>query len=224
MLNVTRALAMVSDGMTLGLGSGQAAEAFVFALSDRIRAGLKIRGVATSSGTAAIAERLGVPLVELADALPIDMTFDGADEVDPALNLLKGFGHALIREKVVAAASKKLVILIGPRKVEEKLVPALGSRGELPIEVVPFALPLVLRRVNKLGLPGTLVRDDAGEPRRSDNGNLLVHLAVQAITDPAALDGQLRGIPGIVGTGLFCGLADVVLIDHGGRLEERHRG
>jgi ribose 5-phosphate isomerase A len=224
MLNVTRALAMVADGMTLGLGSGQAAEAFVFALSDRIRNGLNVRGVATSSGTADLAERLGVPLVELADALPIDMTFDGADEVDPALNLLKGFGHALIREKVVAAASKKLVILIGPRKVEEKLVPVLGSRGELPIEVVPFALPLVLRRVNKLGLPGTVVRDDAGDPRRSDNGNLLVHLAVQAITDPAELDGQLRGIPGIVGTGLFCGLADVVLIDHGGRLEERHRG
>lgn len=221
MLNVAHALTMVADGMTLGLGSGQAAEAFVAALGERVRAGLNVRGVATSSATAALAARVGVPLVELADALPIDMTFDGADEVDPALNLLKGFGHALVREKIVAAASKKLVILIGPRKVEEKLVPVLGRRGELPVEVVPFALPLIERRVARYGMPGTLVRDAAGDPLRSDNGNLLLHLAVQSIPDPAALDGQLRGIPGVVATGLFCGLADFVLIDHGGRLEVR---
>ena len=223
MLNVARALTMVGNGMTLGLGSGQAAEAFVSALGECVRSGLNVRGVATSSGTAALAERVGVPLVPLADALPIDMTFDGADEVDPGLNLLKGFGHALVREKIVAAASKQLVILIGPRKVEEKLVEVLGRRGELPVEVVPFALALVARRVNELGYPGTLVRNEAGEPRLSDNGNLLVHLAVQSISDPAALEAVLRAIPGVVGTGLFCGMADTVIIDHGGTLEVRER-
>lgn len=221
MLNVAAALQLVTDGMTIGLGSGQAAEAFVTALGERVRGGLRIRGVPTSSGTAALAARVGIPLVELADALPIDMTCDGADEVDSRLNLLKGYGHALVREKIVAAASEKLVILIGPRKVEEKLVPALGTRGILPIEVVPFALPLVLRRVKELGMPGTLVRHESGEPRMSDNGNLLVHLAVSAIANPAEMDADLRRIPGIVGTGLFCGMADLVLIDHGGRLETR---
>jgi len=223
MLNVAHALTMVADGMTLGLGSGQAAEAFVAALGDRVRGGLKVRGVPTSSGTAALARRVGVPLVELRDALPIDMTFDGADEVDPDLNLLKGFGNALVREKIVAAASRKVVILIGPRKVEEKLVPVLGTRGKLPVEVLPFALPLVERRAIELGYPGELVRKPDGEPLVSDNGNLLLHLQVQAITNPAGLDKALRDLPGVVGTGLFLNVADVVLIDDGGKLEIRER-
>src|SRR4051812_70634 len=106
MTNVDKALELVADGMTLGLGSGHASERFVTALGERVRAGLKVRGVPTSKGTAELARKVGVPLVELADALPIDITFDGADEVDPRLDLIKGYGHALVREKVVAAASK----------------------------------------------------------------------------------------------------------------------
>ncbi len=126
MTNVEHALAMVSNGMTLGLGSGKAAETFIAALGERVRAGLNVRGVPTSLSTAALATKIGIPLVELADAIPIDITFDGADEVDPALNLLKGLGNALVREKIVAAASWKLVILIGPEKVHEKVVAQLG--------------------------------------------------------------------------------------------------
>src|SRR5262245_16777642 len=102
MTNVEKALELVSDGMTLGLGSGKASERFVTALGDRVRGGLRIRGVPTSSGTAALARKAGVPLVELKDAMPLDICFDGADEVDPYLDLLKGWGHALIQEKVVA--------------------------------------------------------------------------------------------------------------------------
>lgn len=223
MQNVMHALSMVSDGMTLGLGSGQAAEAFIAALGERVRAGLKVRGVPTSSGSAEAAVRAGVPLVELRDAFSIDMTFDGADEVDPSLNLLKGFGHALVREKIVAAASQRLVILVGPRKVQEKLVPVLGQRGALPIEVLPFALPLVERRVADLGFPGELVRLPSGVIRVSDNGNLLLHLKVKEINDPADLDRVLREIPGVVGTGLFVNMTDVVLIDDGEKLLVRDR-
>jgi ribose 5-phosphate isomerase A len=223
MTHVEQALAMVGGGMTLGLGSGHAAGQFIAALGSRVRAGLKIRGVPTSRGTAELAAGAGIPLVDLASALPIDITFDGADEVDPALNLLKGFGNALVREKIVAAASRKLVILIGPRKVEEKLVAVLGRRGALPVEVLPFALPLVKQRAAELGYPSDLVRTPTGDELISDNGNPILHLKVQAIPDPAGLDRALRDIPGVVGTGLFLGMADVVLIEKDGFVETRER-
>jgi ribose 5-phosphate isomerase A len=223
MTHVEQALAMVGGGMTLGLGSGHAAEQFIAGLGGRVRAGLTIRGVPTSRVTAELAAGAGIPLVDLASALPIDITFDGADEVDPALNLLKGFGNALVREKIVAAASRKLVILIGPRKVEEKLVAVLGRRGALPVEVLPFALPLVKQRAAEFGYPSDLVRTPSGDAFISDNGNPVLHLKVQAIPDPAGLDRALRDIPGVVGTGLFLGMADVVLIEKDGFVETRER-
>lgn len=224
MSNVERALAMVADGMTLGLGSGRAAERFLTALGDRVKAGLRVRGVPTSRGTADLAARVGVPLVELADALPLDITFDGADEVDPALNLLKGYGNALVREKIVAAASRKLVILVGPEKAGEKVVPVLGTRGRLPVEVVPFARPLCEKRIADLGFASEPAGNKDGEPFVSDNGNHILHVRVGPIADPTGLDRALRDIPGVVGTGLFLGMADVVLIEDAGTVEVRERG
>jgi ribose 5-phosphate isomerase A len=221
MTNVEKAVELVSDGMTLGLGSGHASERFVEALGERVRAGLKVRGVPTSRNTAELATRVGVPLVELADAIPLDVTFDGADEVDPNLELIKGYGHALVREKVVAAASKKLVILIGPERAEEKLVSVLGQRGKLPVEVVPFALPLVRKRVADLGFAADLVKGPAGGPFVTDNGNQILELRVTAIRDPLGLDRELRAIPGVVGTGLFLGMADAVIIERDGKVEVR---
>lgn len=223
MTNVGKALERVTDGMTLGLGSGRAAERFVTELGDRVRAGLKVRGVPTSKSTAALATRVGIPLVELADAIPIDVTFDGADEVDPSLNLIKGYGNALVREKVVAAASKALVILIGPEHVSEKRVGQLGQRGKLPVEVIPFALPLCLKRIADLGLRAEPLRDPSGGLFLSDNGNHLVHVAVGPIADPASLDRDLKSIPGVIETGLFLGMASVVLIEDGGQVEVRER-
>ena len=224
MTNFERALAMVADGMTLGLGSGQASERFIAALGERVRAGLNIRGVPTSANTAALAAKAGIPLVDLADALPIDITFDGADEVDPDSNLLKGFGNALVREKIVAAASRKLVILIGPRKVREKLVDRLGRRGALPVEVLSFALPLCIDRFAELGYLCKPVLTSTGERFISDNGNPILHLILdEPIADPAALEQSLREIPGVVGTGLFLGMADVVLIEDEGKVEVRER-
>jgi ribose 5-phosphate isomerase A len=224
MTNTEKALELVRDGMTLGLGSGHAAERFVIALGGRVRAGLRVRGVPTSRPTAELAARVGVPLTGLAEALPLDVTFDGADEVDPHLNLIKGYGHALVREKVVAAASKRLVILIGPEHTREKLVDVLGRRGKLPVEVVPFAVPLVEQRAEILGYPGQLVRDPAGAPLVTDNGNHVLELRVGPLPDPAGLEAALRAIPGVVGTGLFLGAADTVLIEDGGRVEIRERG
>ncbi|QDU19378.1 ribose-5-phosphate isomerase RpiA [Urbifossiella limnaea] len=224
MTNVEAALALVADGMTLGLGSGKASEKFIAALGDRVRAGLRVRGVPTSRGSAELAARVGVPLVELADGLPLDITFDGADEVDPQLNLLKGYGNALVREKVVAAASGRLVILVGPERSAEKLVPALGSRGKLPVEVVAFALPLVADRLARLGYPADPLRTPGGDVFLSDNGNPILHARVGPLADPGALDRALHAVPGVVDTGLFLGMAERVIVQHeDGRVETRTR-
>ena len=218
MTNADKALELVADGMTLGLGSGHAAERFVAALGERVKAGLKVRGVATSKATAALAARHDIPVVDLEAGLPIDITFDGADEVDPHLNLIKGYGNALVREKVVAAASRKLVILIGPERVAEKRVDVLGRRGKLPVEVIPFAEPLVRRRLAERGLAADLLLDGPA-PHVTDNGNHLLHVRVGPIADPAGLDRDLKDIPGVVGTGLFLGMAAEVIVEDGGQVE-----
>jgi ribose 5-phosphate isomerase A len=207
---IERALQLLPPNAVIGLGSGHAAHAFVRALAERIRqAGLQVRGVPTSNDTAALAGELGVPLAGLADIEELDMTFDGADEVAPNLDLIEGYGRALVREKIVASSSRQLVILVG----QEKLVPQLGARGKLPIEVNPFARPLCERRLTKLGLKPTLWAQD-GRPLTTDNGNFILDCEVAAIANPAQLESELRSIPGVVGTGLFLGMASVVLVGH----------
>ncbi len=212
------ALGLIQPGQVVGLGTGRAATAFVHALGERVQAGLQIRGIPTSEGTAALARRLGIPLASLSEIDAIDVTVDGADEVDPHLNLIKGYGGALVREKIVAASSKREVILVGT----EKLVPVLGTRGRLPVEVVPFALPLCSRRLADLGCRPTLRLVD-GEPFVSDNGNHILDCAVSAIAEPAALERALLLIPGLVDTGLFLGMADTVLVERGDQVEVRER-
>jgi ribose 5-phosphate isomerase A len=199
---------MVSDGMRIGLGSGHAAEAFVKALGARVReAHLRVHGVPTSEGTEHLAVHEGIPLLTLAHAGVLDLTIDGADEVDPALNLIKGYGRALVREKIVAASSRRLVILVG----DEKLVERLGERGKLPVEVVPFALPLCERRLTELGCkPIPFCQGDSLFV--TDNGNHILDCQIGPIPDPARLELDLRGIPGVVGTGLFLAMADTILI------------
>ncbi len=202
-----RALDFVVDGTVVGLGSGRAARKFVELLGARVRAGLQVRGVATSRTTAELAEVVGVPLVEPHTGLTLSVAVDGADEVDPRLDLIKGYGRAMLRERVVAASARRFVILVG----REKLVPRLGARGKLPLEVVPFAVPLCLERLRLLGCPGTLVVED-GRPLATDNGNHAVDCAVGEIADPERLQRVLRSIPGVVDTGLFLQTADVVLV------------
>ena len=205
---VERALEFVPDGARVGLGSGRAARAFVKALGERIRTeGLRVQGVPTSEETASLAREEGVPLLTLAEAGPLDVTIDGADEVDPRLDLIKGYGRALVREKIVAASSRRLVILVG----EEKLVPLLGTRGKLPVEVTPFALPLCERRLTELGCrPAPYRLADALFV--TDNGNHILDCQIDPIPDAARLEMDIRAIPGVVGTGLFLEMVDAVLI------------
>jgi ribose 5-phosphate isomerase A len=211
------ALAHVHHGMRLGLGSGRAASAFVHALGARVRDGLQVRGVPTSEGVARLARELGVPLCGLDDGI-VDLTVDGADEVDPRLDLIKGYGGALVRERIVAAASRRVVILVG----REKLVPVLGARGRLPVEVIPFAAPLALRELADLGCRPAL-RVVEGGPFVTDNGNWIVDCGVRPIEAPAAFARDLRALPGVVDAGLFLGVADLVLVAEAGGIREMRR-
>ena len=207
------ALELIRDGMRVGLGTGHGAAAFLARLADRVRSGLRIVGVPTSEATAAEARRLGIPLGTLDDDEELALTVDGADEVAPNLDLVKGFGGALVRERIVAAASRRQVILVG----HEKLVDRLGTRGRIPIEVVPFACRLVLRRVRALGLD-PVVRLADGRPFISDNGNLTIDCGLATpLADARAarvLEADLRAIAGVVDTGLFLGTAERVLVGY----------
>ena len=196
----------VPDGALVGLGSGRAAAAFVRALGVRVGMGLRVRAVPTSGATAALAREVGIPLVELGRT-PLDLTVDGADEVDPDLNLIKGYGGALARERIVAAASRRQVILV----TAEKLVARLGTRGRLPVEIIPFARPLCDRRLTALGCRPRL-RETAGGPFVTDNGNWILDCGIAAQDDAAALDREIRRIAGVVDTGFFLGTADRVLV------------
>src|SRR4051812_36929444 len=216
MTNIDKALDYVADGMTVGLGSGRAAERFIRALAG---GGRHVRCVATSTTSGELAKSLGLPVVTLDDVSHLDLTVDGADEVDPQLNLIKGYGRALVREKIVAAASKHRVYLVGP----EKLVPVLGTRGRLPVEVLRFGLAVVRGKLEEMGVPSTPVTADDGEWWFSDNGNVILTCQVGPIADPVALERQITSIPGVVGTGLFLGMADAVLIQNGDQLEVRQK-
>jgi ribose 5-phosphate isomerase A len=199
------ALRYVRPGHTLGLGSGRAATAFIKALG---RKRLGVRGVPTSKASESLARSLGIEVVALDDVKSIDIDFDGADEVDARLNLIKGYGGALLREKVVAHASRRRIILVGI----EKRVARLGERGWLPVEVVPFAVPLAVREITRLGLRPRIRMTPQGGQAFTDNGNLLVDCATRGIGNPARLERELAAIPGVVGSGLFIGIADLVLV------------
>jgi ribose 5-phosphate isomerase A len=218
-----RALELVPAGAKVGLGSGRAASAFIAELGARARRGFSVVGVPTSEASAALARSFGIPLIEITEDVELDLTVDGADEVAPNLDLIKGRGAAFVRERIVTAASRRQVILVGP----EKLVPALFSTGGFPVEVIPLAGGLVTRRLKALGAVPTVRRDGDGAgaaPLRSVNGNLIFDCAVAApLADGRAvrtLEAAVRAIPGVVDTGLFLGTAERVLVGHAdGRVE-----
>jgi ribose 5-phosphate isomerase A len=209
-----RALDLVANGDKIGLGTGRAASAFIAALGARTRAGLVVGAVPSSESSARQARALGIPLIELGDDTELDLTVDGADEVAPNLDLIKGRGGALVRERIVAAASKRQVILVGP----EKLVRALGERGALPVEIVSMARGFVVRRLRALGLRPVLRQAPGGTGAFvSDNGNMILDSPLSTTLDgPAsrALARAMREIPGTVDTGLFLGTAERVLVGY----------
>jgi ribose 5-phosphate isomerase A len=213
------ALEFVRDGMRLGLGTGRAAAAFVDALGRRVASGLRVTGIPTSDATAAQAARLGIPLARLDESPRLDVTFDGADEVDPNLDLIKGYGAAMVREKIVALSSDQLVILVGP----EKLVEKLGERGRLPIEVLPFGVALIRRELARLGVEGDLRPDAKGSPLVTDNGNWIFDAQLRPPLDARTLEAAICALPGVLGTGFFLGMADAVIVGSGDAVEVRRR-
>ncbi|MGY3614567.1 ribose 5-phosphate isomerase A [Bradyrhizobium sp. USDA 10063] len=208
-----RALAEVRDGMKLGLGTGSTAKHFVDLLGEKVRSGMKVVGVPTSEATRAQAEACGIALTTLDDIDHLDLTVDGADEVDPALNLIKGGGGALLREKIVAAASDRMIVIAD----DSKWVDALG-RFPLPIEVVPFGLAAtkaaIAKAFTEAGVAGQMVLRTAkdGHVFVTDGGHWIVDAHLGRIGDAPRLAGLLSVIPGIVEHGLFIGLAGTVVL------------
>lgn len=208
-----KALSFVEDGMRLGLGTGSTAKHFVDLLAERVAGGLKVVGVPTSEVTRRQAESLNVPLTTLDETPELDLTIDGADEIDPQLNLIKGGGGALLREKIVAAASRRMIVIADA----SKQVPALG-RFPLPIEVNTFGLEATKRAIAAAlaaaGCPGPLnVRKTAdGHVFVTDGGHMILDAACDRIPDPAGLASRLHTVPGVVEHGLFIGLASFAII------------
>jgi ribose 5-phosphate isomerase A len=214
-----RAAAEIQDGALVGLGTGSTADAMLAALGERVRDGLKVTGVATSVQTATRAAELGIPLAELDEIERLDLCIDGADEIDPYLNVVKGRGGALLYEKLVAARAERLIIIAS----EEKLVEQLGTRLPLPVEVVPFGFRHTERAVASLGLDPALRTGADGSPFVTDGGHYILDCGVEGIADPESLAAALKAITGVVDHGLFVGMATLALtVDDAGAVTE-HR-
>jgi ribose 5-phosphate isomerase A len=200
------AAALVEDGMAVGLGSGSTAALALEALAARVARGLRFVGIPSSEATAALARRLGLPLATLAEHRRLDMAIDGADEVERgSLNLIKGRGGALLREKIVAAASRRFVIVVD----EGKLVDRLGA-DPLPVEILPFGAELVLDRLIEMGAKPRFRM--TGDRFVTDNGNYVADCDFGPIADPRGLDQDLAAIPGVLGTGLFIAMASEIIV------------
>ena len=212
----------VRSGMRLGLGSGSTAARMLDALGERLASGAlqDVAGVPTSAATAARCGELGIPLLTLDDVAELDVVIDGADEIGPHLDLIKGLGGAHLREKVVASTSRRMVVVAD----ETKLVSRLGERAPLPVEVIPFALPVAERLLRDLGWEPELRVDD-GRPFVTDEGNHILHCTRVEWVDPAALARDVSDVPGVVAHGFFLGFASVAVVAtrDGVRVLERDR-
>ena len=211
-----RAAECVEDGMVVGLGTGSTAYFAIQKLGERVRQGLRIRGIPTSEQSRVLALEADIPLIGFSEVTQIDLTIDGADEIDPAFNLTKGGGGALLREKIVAGASTTEIIVIDETKLKDRL-----GQFPLPVEVVPFGWQITRQRVGGLGCP-TRLRLQEGAPFETDNGNYILDCAFKRIDDPPALETQIVALCGVVECGLFTGLADRIIIGKtDGTFEER---
>lgn len=210
-----KAVDYVKDGMVVGLGTGSTAKHMVIALGEKVKAGMKLRGVSTSQETAALARQSGITLIESDNRWVIDVTIDGADQVDPAFNLIKGGGGALLKEKIVAASAKQFIVLVD----YTKRVPVLGGSFPLPIEVVPFGWGSTAREIETLTQSRVVLRERNGAPFKTEAGNLIVDVHLARIDQPRELETALNQIPGVVETGLFVGRTDVLIVGTAGGTE-----
>jgi ribose 5-phosphate isomerase A len=212
-------LAFVKDGQVVGLGTGSTAAYFIQLLGEQVKKGLRIRGIPTSVRSGELATSLGIPLTTLDECQEIDVTVDGADEVDPQLRLIKGGGGALLREKIVASATKQLVSVADATK----RVPVLG-KFPLPVEVIKFAQAVVVKRIEGLGAKVTMRLQADGKPYLTDENNYILDCRFGQIPDADGLARRLSDMPGVVEHGLFIGMASVVLVANGSEIEALRLG
>ncbi|HHT35864.1 MAG: ribose-5-phosphate isomerase RpiA [Candidatus Wallacebacter cryptica] len=207
-LAAEKAVESIKDGMVVGLGTGSTVYYAIHKIGELVKQGLEIKAIATSVGSEQIAQQLGINLVTFADIDKIDLTIDGADEVDPHWNLIKGGGGALLREKIVAAASKELIVIAD----ESKVVAQLG-KFPLPIEVIPFGWEQTEKKIAELGCAPKLRVAD-GKPYLTDNGNYILDCSFGTIADPKSLHDRINQIVGVVDNGLFVGYASRVIVGY----------
>jgi ribose 5-phosphate isomerase A len=199
---------LVTNGMTVGLGTGSTSRFAIARLGERVQAGLQIQAIPTSEASAQQARELNIPLVDFDNITTIDMTIDGADEIDLNFYMIKGGGGALLREKIVASITKRQICIVDPKKV----VPIMG-KFPLPVEVVPFGWPVVARELEKLG-GRVQLRQSENQTYRTDNGNFILDVNFYPIVDPPALEKAIKMLPGVVEVGLFIDLAHTLIIGH----------
>jgi len=202
------AVEFVRDGMVVGLGTGSTSKHMIIALGEKVRAGMKLRGVPTSRETAELARQQGIPLIDQDNAWLIDVAIDGADQADPHLNLIKGGGGALLKEKIVAASAKQFIVMID----HTKRVPVLGGSFPLPIEVIPFGWGSTAREIEALTRSPVVLRERNGAPFTTESGNMIVDVHIDRIDQPRDLEISLNKIPGIVETGLFVGRTSLLIV------------
>ena len=203
-----KASEFVHSGMVVGLGTGSTAKHLLVALGEQVKAGMKLRGVPTSQETATLAKEVGIPLIDAENRWEIDVAIDGADQVDPHFNLIKGGGGALLKEKIVAASAKQFIVVVD----HTKQVPVLGGSFPLPIEVIPFGWGSTAREIEALTKSRVVLRERNGAPFRTEAGNLIVDVHIDRISQPGELETALNLIPGVVETGLFVGRTNVLIV------------
>jgi ribose 5-phosphate isomerase A len=198
----------VKDGMVVGLGTGSTAKHMIRALGEKVQGGMKLRGVPTSEETAGLARQCGIPLIDSENRWEIDVAIDGADQVDPEFNLIKGGGGALLKEKIVAASAKQFIVLVD----HTKQVPVLGRAFPLPVEVIPFGWGSTAREIEALTRSRVALRVRNGVPFKTEAGNLIVDVHLERINQPKELELALNQVPGIVETGLFVGRTTILIV------------
>ena len=209
-LAAKKSLEFIDDGMVVGLGTGSTASCFIKLLAERVKRGLKIRGVPTSKTSKELAESLSIPVINFQQCPEIDVTIDGADEIAPGLALIKGGGGALLHEKIVASASKRFIVIADSSKVVTRL-----GKVPLPVEVIPTASPVVARKLVEMGIRSTIRRINTGSEFITDEGNLILDCECGEIQDADALAASIRNIVGVVEHGLFLHMAERALVSDG---------
>ena len=212
-LAAQKGLEFIEDGMVVGLGTGSTATRFIKLLGERVKRGLKVRGIASSKTTKRLAESLSIPIVDFQQCPEIDVAIDGADEIAPGLALIKGGGGALLHEKIVASASKRFIVIADSRKVVARL-----GKVPLPVEVISAAAPLVSRKLVEMGIRPTIRRLKTGSEFITDEGNIILDCECGEIQDADALAAFIRNIVGVVEHGLFLHMAERALVSDGSKV------